>query len=86
MVDVSNGERPSVRVERFARRATLLSATFTLPVHLVLEVCGDLLPVRWVLVAIHGHGLPSLSLGFNSRSAVSMNRSWSTVGHIFLFV
>jgi hypothetical protein len=30
---------------------------------LVLEVCGDLLPVRWVLVAIHGHGLPSLSLG-----------------------
>jgi hypothetical protein len=86
MVDVGNGERPSVRVELFARLATLLSAALTLPVYLVLEVCGDLLPVRWVLVAIHGHGLASLSLGFNSRSAVSMNRSASTVGNIFLFV
>ena len=74
MVDVGNGERPSVRVERFARLATLLSAALTLPVHLVLEVCGDLLPVRWVLVAIHGHGWPSLSLGFatSSRSVSRM--------------
>jgi hypothetical protein len=88
MVDVSHGEGPSVRVERFARLATLLSAALTLPVHLVLEACGDLLPVRWVLVAIHGHGLPSLFLGFStsSRSAVSMNQSGSTIGNIFLFV
>ena len=79
MVDVSDSQRPSVRVKRFVWLATLFSASFAFPVHLVLEVCGDPLPIRWVLFAIHRHEVFASRRSSNtisiSSSALGMYRS-----------
>lgn len=58
MIDVSYRKRSLVRVELLAGESTLKATLFALPTSLILDLGGDLVPVRRILGSIHWHYRP----------------------------